>query len=286
MHHSTHEVFHRLYQSQDAGTSLCRFCAVGIVIFAALIPPTPGRAQSRRPEEPSNLSQDQGLGLFTTNFSSGSPGTFEGILTLNEGESTQATGSLSGPRKRGSRYLSLSPTSLSFGNVTVGDYASLPVTVKNTGTASVTISSDTMSGSGYALSGLNLPQTLNAGQSTSITVTFTPTGTGTSDGSASLSSNASNSPSVESLSGSGVNGHYVDLTWTASTSQGVTGYNVYRATDSGGPYSEITTSPVSGTSYTDNDVAAGATYYYVATAVAGTEESSYSNQATAVVPSP
>jgi len=222
---------------------------------------------------------------FTAEFSPTSTGTFNGTLTLKD-KFTQASGSLSGTGVNGTGDLSLSPTSLSFGNVTIGDYASLPVSVTNTGTASVTISSDSISGTGYALSDLNLPQTLNAGQSTSFTVTFTPTGTGTSDGSASLTSNAQNSPGVESLSGAGVYSHYVDLSWTASTSQGVTGYNVYRGTASGGPYSEITTAPVSGTSYTDSDVAAGTTYYYVATAVSGTEESSYSNQATAVVPSP
>ncbi len=237
---------------------------------------------------PVTLYFEQSFSL-TVEFSPTSTGAFNGTLTLNKGKSTQATASLSGtgtaaPPQTGD--LSLSPTTLSFGNVTIGDYASLPVNVTNTGTSSVTISSDSVSGAGFTLSNLNLPQTLNAGQGSSFTVTFTPSGTGTSSGSASLTSNAQNSPSVESLSGAGVYSHYVNLSWTASTSQDVTGYNVYRGTNSGGPYSEITTSPVSETSYTDSDVAAGATYYYVATAVSGIEESGYSNQATAVVPSP
>jgi len=77
------------------------------------------------------------------------------------------------------------------------------------------------------------------------------------------------------------------LNWTASTSSNVTGYNVYRATQSGGPYTKLTSSPVVGTSYTDVTVLAGQSYYYVTTAVdSSSNESVYSNEATAAVPSP
>jgi hypothetical protein len=81
--------------------------------------------------------------------------------------------------------------------------------------------------------------------------------------------------------------HTASLNWTASTSSNVIGYNVYRATASGGPYTKITTSPVAGTTYTDPTVQAGQTYYYVTTAVdTSSNESVYSNQAPAVVPTP
>lgn len=77
----------------------------------------------------------------------------------------------------------------------------------------------------------------------------------------------------------------VSLTWIASTST-VAGYNVYRATVSGGPYTKVNSSLVPGTMYLDA-VPGGQTYYYVATAVdASQNESVYSNAATAVVPSP
>lgn len=81
--------------------------------------------------------------------------------------------------------------------------------------------------------------------------------------------------------------HSVDLSWTASTTTTVSGYKVYRSSLSGGPYTSLDTNPVTSTIFTDLNVAAGSTYYYVVTAVdsAGTE-SSYSNQATAVVPTP
>jgi hypothetical protein len=88
------------------------------------------------------------------------------------------------------------------------------------------------------------------------------------------------------LGGPCVVDHYVTLNWTASTSSNVTGYNIYRATVSGGPYTKLTATPVSATTYTDTAVQAGQTYYYVATAVdSSSNESTYSNEAQAVIPS-
>lgn len=81
--------------------------------------------------------------------------------------------------------------------------------------------------------------------------------------------------------------HSVSLSWTASTSLNVTGYNVYRGTTSGGPYTKLNSSPRAEITYEDLSVQAGTTYYYVATAVdSSNNESAYSNQASAVVPSP
>jgi fibronectin type 3 domain-containing protein len=67
----------------------------------------------------------------------------------------------------------------------------------------------------------------------------------------------------------------------------VAGYNVYRAGQSGGPYTLLNSALVSGTTYTDPTVQPGQTYYYVATAMDSANlESQYSNQVKAVVPSP
>lgn len=77
----------------------------------------------------------------------------------------------------------------------------------------------------------------------------------------------------------------ISLAWTASVSENVAGYNVYRATASGGPYSKQNTALIGTTSYLDSSVQSGDTFYYVATAVDTTgRESSYSNQASAIVP--
>ncbi len=75
------------------------------------------------------------------------------------------------------------------------------------------------------------------------------------------------------------------LTWTASASPDVAGYNILRGTTPGGPYRNLNMSPVPETSYTDTHVLAGETYYYVCTAVdSGNRESAYSNEARADIP--
>jgi fibronectin type 3 domain-containing protein len=79
--------------------------------------------------------------------------------------------------------------------------------------------------------------------------------------------------------------HNVDLSWSASS--GAVGYNVYRGSVSGGPYTMINSSLDGTTAYTDNTVVSGQTYYYVATAVnSASQESGYSNQAQAIIPNP
>lgn len=84
-----------------------------------------------------------------------------------------------------------------------------------------------------------------------------------------------------------LNVHTVTLSWTASTSSGGMGYNIYRSTISGGPYQKLTPYRTLRTSYVDGTVQAGQTYYYVATAIDSSgNESAYSNQAQAIVPFP
>jgi hypothetical protein len=81
---------------------------------------------------------------------------------------------------------------------------------------------------------------------------------------------------VASLSGTNVR-----LTWVQSTSAGVVGTNVYRATTSGGPYAKVA-SLSTATGYTDNQVNTRTSYYYVVRAVDGSGvESGASNVATA-----
>lgn len=83
------------------------------------------------------------------------------------------------------------------------------------------------------------------------------------------------------------NSHYVALSWTASTSANIRGYNIYRGSSSGGTYLKLTTSLVSGTNFTDASAVAGQTYYYVATAVDNTgAESGYSGESRVTVPIP
>jgi hypothetical protein len=152
----------------------------------------------------------------------------------------------------------------------------------------VTVSAATSSNAEFTLGGLSLPATIVAGQSAAFTVTFAPQASGASSGSITFTSNATNGPFTAAFTGSGIAApqHSVTLSWNASTST-VTGYNVYRGSQTGGPYVAVNSSPDPTTSYLDNSVAGGQTYYYVVTAVdsSGTE-SVYSNQVQAVIPSP
>ncbi len=62
---------------------------------------------------------------------------------------------------------------------------------------------------------------------------------------------------------------------------------MYRGTQHNGPYSLLTSTLVTGTSYADLQVSAGETAYYVVTAVnADGVESDYSPEAQATVPAP
>jgi Abnormal spindle-like microcephaly-assoc'd, ASPM-SPD-2-Hydin len=183
--------------------------------------------------------------------------------------------------------LTSTPSSVNFENVIVGDSSALPVMLTNTGTASLTISAAKATGAAFGMSGLSLPLTLNPGNMKSLSADFAPTVTGTATGQISLTSNASDPSLVVPLAGTGVKAHSVTLSWTASTSKGVIGYDVYRGGQSGGPYTLLNPAPVAGTSYTDSAVQAGDTYYYVTTTVNSKDvQSSYSNQVKAVVPSP
>jgi fibronectin type 3 domain-containing protein len=119
-------------------------------------------------------------------------------------------------------------------------------------------------------------------------LTFTPQASGSATANLSFTTAGSSSPFTAALTGSGAAPvqHSVNLFWDASSSS-VSGYNVYRGGQSGGPYSKINATPVAGTTYTDSSIQAGQTYYYVTTSV-GTDgmESGYSNQGMAVIPTP
>lgn len=81
--------------------------------------------------------------------------------------------------------------------------------------------------------------------------------------------------------------HTVVLTWTASTSTGVT-YNLYRGTSAGvcsGTPTPIATG-ISGTTYTDSTVALGTTYFYNVSAVGTGGESACDGEVAVQIPSP
>ena len=80
--------------------------------------------------------------------------------------------------------------------------------------------------------------------------------------------------------GTGASTHAVDLSWAASTSADVSGYNVYRAvyTSSCGSFSKINSVLIASTSYTDSQVTNGTSCCYATTALnTSNAESGYLN---------
>jgi Abnormal spindle-like microcephaly-assoc'd, ASPM-SPD-2-Hydin len=181
-----------------------------------------------------------------------------------------------------SGQLTMAPSSLSFGNVDTGTSSTQSASVTASG-GSVTISSAASSNSQFKISG-SFPMTLTAGQSAKLNVVFSPTSSGAASGTLTLTT-ASNSHATESVTGTGVAQQYsVNLSWNASTSSAVAGYNVYRGTTAG-VYSKINASLDPSTTYTDGSVASGVTYYYAATTVNSSgAESSYSSPLKVAVP--
>jgi Abnormal spindle-like microcephaly-assoc'd, ASPM-SPD-2-Hydin/Protein of unknown function (DUF1573) len=234
------------------------------------------------------LSINPGLSsTFNAQYHPAAAGAASGSLTIvSNAPTSPSLISLTGTGVAATQILSLSANSVSFGNVNTGASSTQTVTVTNTGNSNVQISQIAASGTGYSLSGAGVPVTLTPSQKLTFSVIFTPTVTGTVSGSVTIASNATGSPATITLSGSGVVPvpHTVSLSWTASTSV-VSGYNVYRSTTSGTGYTKLTASLVSVVSYTDSTVVNGTTYYYVTAAVDSSgNESTYSNEAVAVIP--
>jgi hypothetical protein len=238
-------------------------------------------------ETPFSLAPGQTLN-YTTVFAPTTTGTVTGSITFVSNATTGQTlsVSLTGTGIASQQgLLSSSPATLNFGNVTVNSTQSQNVTITNTGAASVTVSAVTVVGAAFSLGNLTTPFTLGPQQSIQLAVGFAPTTSGSAAGTLTITSNAQNGTLTVPLAGTSAN-HSVALSWNGTGSQ-ISGYNVYRSTVSGGPYSMINGTLVVPSNYTDQTVIAGTTYFYTVTEV-GTNgaESGYSNEASVVVPSP
>ena len=183
--------------------------------------------------------------------------------------------------------LALSPSSLSFGNVTVGATATKNINLSASG-AKVTVTAGSLTSSEFSVSGVSLPLTLSPGQSVPVTITFQPQSSGAASGNLTFTASSGSASAGATLSGTGMAApqHSVALNWLPSNSS-IVGYNVYRGGKSGGPYSKLSNATDASTSYMDSAVQGGSTYYYVVTSVDGSgNESVFSNQVTASIPTP
>jgi hypothetical protein len=143
--------------------------------------------------------------LTLTASGTAATGTSTVTVTGTSGSLTQMTTlSLTVTASGGGAVVTLTPTSLVFGNIVVGASLTKPVTVKNTGTATLNITSIAPSGSGYSIFSNTCGATLGVGKSCIVKVKFAPTALGASAGNLTLTDNAANSPQTVPLSGTGV----------------------------------------------------------------------------------
>ena len=187
-----------------------------------------------------------------------------------------------------SASLSATPSSLGFGTQALNTPTTQTIKITNTGNVAVAITQDSIVGSGFSV-GITTPINLNPAQSVNVPIVFNPAAAGTVNGSLVLMSNGATVLSVP-LAGTGLAplAHSVDIAWDPSTSATLQGYNVYRGTVSGGPYSKI--SPTLTTStllFTDTTPVSGKQYFYVVTAVdTSGAESAASSQVAVTIPVP
>jgi hypothetical protein len=192
---------------------------------------------------------------------------------------------LSGTGQTATQLLSANPSSFNFNSVNDGSSATVNVTLTNTGNSNVMISGVGATGAGFSATGVS-GTTLTPNQTATLVITFAPTTAGAVTGNVAVSSNASNSPTIN-LAGTGVQQtpHTVAVTWIASSSNNVVGYNIYRGTTSGGPYSILDSAPVVNDGYNDSAVQSGQSYFYVVRAVDNTgTESVNSTEVQAIIP--
>lgn len=205
-------------------------------------------------------------------FDPSSAGAVSGSLTLTSTSSTgrSTTVSLSGNGVGASvSTLAVNAATIGFGNVSLNSPATQSLVLTSTGTGSVTINSAAVSGTGFSVTGANFPVTIQPNQSAVLSVQFDPTTASAASGTLILTSNSSTGSSTAiGLTGTGVSsgGEQVNLAWNApaSSSDPVTGYDIYRAPDGTSSYQQLNSSPVTQTAYADTTTAGGQTYdYYV-----------------------
>jgi hypothetical protein len=240
---------------------------------------------------PVTLNPNQSVTL-QVQFAPTTAGAVTGQLTIASnsagGSTTQVQLSGTGTAAA-TAQLQVSATSLPFGNVPVNSTATLTLRLISSGTAPVTVSSVTLTGTGFSDSGATFPVTLNQNQSVTLNVQFDPTVAGAATGQLTITSNSTTGSTAQvPLSGTGTAvPHEIDLSWDAPSSSAdpVAGYNVYRSTDGGASFTKLNSSPDSQVVYNDTTISSGTSYAYEVKSVdANGVESGPSSQVSVNVP--
>jgi len=126
--------------------------------------------------------------------------------------------------------VTLSPTSLTYASTTVGvTTATQTVTVKNSGTGALTLTSETITGtnaSSFVISSNNCGASLAAGASCAVAIAFDPTIAGSLSASLSVADNATGSPQTVALTGTATSPAPATTTTTLSSSNPSVGTGV------------------------------------------------------------
>lgn len=150
---------------------------------------------------PLTLAAGQNATINVT-FKPAGSGTVTGSVLISSTQGANALIPVSGNAVQ--PVLTSLPSTIGFGNVTVGASASQTVQLANSGSGILSITQITVTGTGYRVGTPSLPLSLNSGQSANFNVQFDPSFTGLASGSVVIVSNASNSPSLVSLTGTGL----------------------------------------------------------------------------------
>jgi P pilus assembly chaperone PapD len=195
---------------------------------------------------------------LTAAFNPVSPGRQNGSIAITTAsQASQVVASLTG--MGGTSALSMTPSAVGFGKVSVGSPSTQTLRLANEGNESVAIKSVTATGNGFSESGLSTPQTLTPNQSVTFTVEFDPKGAGEETGTISVT--ASGATIAANLNGVGVASSAQLVPSTTSVpfgnvAVGTTATQQVTLTSSGNTSVDISSVSLAGSGYTFSGVAA------------------------------
>jgi hypothetical protein len=144
----------------------------------------------------------RGSAALTLSFTPLTSGTLTGRVSIVSNGSTKETYIAVSGFASNSGLLGVSPATVTFGNLPVGQRQEQRMTLTNSGDSEVTVSDVTVAGGAFSLSGLDLPQVLAAKQSMAFTAVFSPPADGSFDATISITNNSPSSILNVRLSGS------------------------------------------------------------------------------------
>jgi hypothetical protein len=154
---------------------------------------------------PKTISAGQ-TAILTFTFLPTAAGSANGSLSITSNDPTNPTVAISltgsGTNSQVGQ-LTANPASINFGNVNTGSSVTKQIVLTNTGNAAVKISQLSATGSGFTVSGVSVPSTVNASQSVTLTVAFASTAVASASGTVTVTSDANGSPLLIPLTATG-----------------------------------------------------------------------------------